>query len=123
VKSVRTLIGLEEREEKGLISGGPGIRPGSFRMSITYDVRRIPEYDFVLPDNQRDISEVVKEVADRLALEVKIVDVSRENVVRREIQKISERIRTFPALVVDSVVRIEGEISKEQVESLLSELK
>ena len=114
---------MELKREKSLISGGLGIRPGGFRTSITYDIKKVPEYDFVLPENQKDISEMVKEVGDRMALEVRIVDVSRENFARREIQKRAERIRRFPALVIDSAIRIEGEISKEQIESLLSRLK
>ena len=123
MKSARTLIGAEEREEKRLISGGPGLRPGGFRMSIAYDVKKVPAYAYVLPENQKKISEMVRDVAERMALTVRIIDVSKENFVRRGIQRKAEGIRTFPALVIDSADRIEGEINKEQIESFLSRLK
>jgi glutaredoxin len=123
VKSIKTIIGTEETETRGLISGGPGLRPGSFRISPKYGIETVPKYEFVLPEDQGKIVEMVEEIVDKLGFDVEIIDTSRENTLRREIQREIKKIRTFPTLVVDSGEKVEGEISKEQIELLLSSQK
>jgi hypothetical protein len=124
VKSDKRIVGTETMEAKTLISGGPGIRPGGYRMvppRATYDFEEVPKYEFVLPEDQRDFVEMVKKVEGELGFAVKIIDVTKENIVRRELQKEIEKIRTFPTLTTDSGKRVEGKgnVSEEQVESFL----
>jgi hypothetical protein len=90
------------------------------RPSHPPNVRTGPTEDYVLPDDQKETAKMVRRVASKLNLEVEVVDVARENVLRREIQRARERIRVFPTLIVSSGERIEGAITEEQVESLLS---
>jgi hypothetical protein len=45
---------------------------------------------------------------------------ARANVLRRAIQKEFEKIRIFPTLIVSSGEKIEGKVTKEQIESFLS---
>ena len=83
-------------------------------------MRTGPTEDYVLPDDQKETVKMVRRVAFKLNLEVEVIDIARENVLRREIKKARERIRVFPTLIASSGERIEGAMTEEQVESLLS---
>jgi pheromone shutdown protein TraB len=65
---------------------------------------------------------MVKDIARTHCLEVEVVDVAKENVLRRVIQKEREKIRTFPALIAGDGQKIEGEMTEKQVESFLSRI-
>jgi len=98
------------------------MRPSGFRTvptSAMYDVEKVPIYEFVLPEDQKDFAETVKDVAGRLGFAAEIIDVTKENILRRRIQREVEKLRTFPTLVTDSGRRVEGKMTKEQLESLL----
>jgi glutaredoxin len=111
VKSVKTITGTAEVMHRRWGARGGG-----------YDEEIRPEYDYVLAENQQKIVEIVKQIARRYRLEVEVVDVSKENVLRRALQKEREKIRTFPTLVAGSGQKIEGNITEKQVESLLSRI-
>lgn len=122
VKSVKSVVATEASDVKTLISGGPSMRPGGFRTvptSAMYDVEEVPVYEFVLPEDQKDFVETVKDVAVRLGFAAEIIDVTKENILQRRIQREVEKVRTFPTLVTDSGRRVEGKITKEQLESFL----
>ena len=55
-------------------------------------------------------------------MEVEVVDVTRENALRRILQKKRERIKNFPTLIASSGERIEGSFTERQVEELFSRL-
>ena len=86
LKSAKTLVRTETLHVKGAVSGGPSVRPGGFRFSPTYDVEKVPMYEYVLPDDQKRLLETVEEVAQRYGVAVKVVDMTRENLVERELQ-------------------------------------
>ena len=90
------------------------------RPSHPPNVRKGPKQDYVLPDDQKDAVRMVRRVASKLGFEVEVVDVARENVIRREIQKERVKIRVSPTLIVSSGERIEGPLTEEQVEAILS---
>jgi pheromone shutdown protein TraB len=81
-----------------------------------------PEYEFVLSENQQEVVDMVKEIARRHCLEVEVVDVAEENVLRRVMQREREKIKIFPTLIAGSGQKIQGEITEKQVESLLSRI-
>lgn len=83
---------------------------------------REPEYEFVLSEDQQEVVDMVKEIARRHYLEVEVVDVAKENVLRRVIQREREKIEIFPTLIAGSGQKIEGKITENQVESLLSRI-
>lgn len=85
-----------------------------------YETETEPQYEFVLPENQQRIVELVKEVASSHNLEVEIVDVVKENVLHRAAQREFKRIRTFPTLVSVSGEMLTGVTTKEQLEAFLS---
>jgi predicted DsbA family dithiol-disulfide isomerase len=129
VKSVKTVTGTRETERETLLRkplSTPDrvkvegrIAAGTFRIR-TFETETEPTHEFVLSEDQQKTADVVKEIASRYGLEVEVVDVARENVLHRAIQKEFEKIRIFPTLIVSSGEKIEGKVTKEQIESFLS---
>ena len=76
----------------------------------------------MLPEDQKRIVTMVRSIASKYGLGVEVIDVGRENILHRTIQKEREKIGSFPALLADSGERIEGEITKDRVESLFSHI-
>lgn len=105
VKSVKTITGITEIEHG--------------RLREAHAVESEPKHDYVLAEDQQ---KMVEKIARRHNLEVEVVDVTRENVLRRVIQEEGEKIRNFPTLVAGSGQKVEDEITEEQVESLLSRI-
>lgn len=82
----------------------------------------IPRREFILSEGQQRVVEAVRRVGRRFSLEVEVVDVARENVLRRVVQEERGKIRTFPTLVADTGRRFEGEMTEEKVESFLCQI-
>jgi len=132
VKSVKTITGTKEFEQRTFV-GKIGSRPerieiegkrmkGTFVLKMS-ETEMEPRYEFILPENQQRIVEMVKEIASRNNLKVEIVDVTKENVLHRAIQGEIEKIRTFPTLIVSSAERIEGNITEKQIKRLFRKEK
>ena len=111
VKSVKTFIGTLR-----------GLQVDGFGRGRRVYSEREPEYEFVLPEDQQKVVDMVKEVARRYFLGVEVVDVAEENVLRRMIQREQEKIKIFPTLIADRETKIEGEMTEKQVTSLLSRI-
>lgn len=118
VQSVKTVTGTEEWVRWGY-AGGAGVRSG-YRLIPDYKVYSEAKYKRVLSDDQKKVVEMVKEVAHKYGFDVEVIDVAMENVLDKFMQKEVKKIRVFPTLITDSGERIEGDISKEQIESLLA---
>jgi hypothetical protein len=123
VKSVKTIETEEKVVEKATIDliwrGYPYTVPPRFLPC--YDVVTVSKDEFVLPEDQQRVVEMVKEIASRHGLEVEVIDVSRENALHRAVQRELENIKTFPTLIANSGEKLEGNFSQEQIESSLSE--
>lgn len=129
VKSVKTLVGkkgFERRVPLRKLGGGPNrteiegkVTNGTFVLK-TYETVAEPEYKFVLSEDQQKTVELIEEVASEYGVEVKVVDVTQESILRRAIQREFEKIKTFPALVTDSGKIHKGGMTREQLEALLS---
>jgi selenophosphate synthetase-related protein len=76
--------------------------------------------EFVLPEGQQEIVLMVKEVARSNGFEVEVIDVTEENAVRRNIKEHAKHIHSFPTLITSDGRRIEGSITRRQVEALLT---
>jgi len=109
VKSVRTVVGTEEWGRWGFV-GGAGARSGT-RLLPDYKVYSEAKYESVLPDNQKKVVEMVEEIARKHGFEVEVVDVAKKK---------GLKIKTFPTLITDTGEKIEGDISKDQIESFLA---
>jgi len=92
------------------------------RLRESYAVETEPKHDYVLDEGQKKVLQLVKEIAFKHGLEVEVLDVAKENVLRRALQEEREKIRTFPTLIAGPGRRLEGEITEVQVESLFSRI-
>jgi len=132
VKSVKTVtgnlkvnLGYEDVEGvyTGQVLGEQGESPGSmYRPNRPPNVREGPKEEYILPEDQEKTVEMITRIASKYGLEVEVVDVARENILHRAIQKERKKIRTFPALFADSVEGIEGDITEEQAEFFFSRI-
>mgnify|MGYP001563978401 CR=1 FL=1 len=93
------------------------------RVFPTHEVKTVAKYEYELPEEQEHLIEIVKEVALQFGLKLEIIDVGRENVLHRAIQREFEKITLFPTLVSDSGMMLEGTSTKEQIEVYLSKVK
>lgn len=128
VKSVKTVTGIEETERE-IFTRNPLNHPSRIQIEGkvtegTYRLRQFetetePRYEFILPEDQQRVVEMVKEVASKRGLKVEVVDVTKENVLHRTIQEEFERIRTFPTLMLSSGEKIEGNMTRKQIESIM----
>jgi hypothetical protein len=82
-----------------------------------YDVERITHFDYVLPKDQQEMMENVKELSLKNDFKVEVVDVGKMNVLSRSRLKRSEKIETLPAMVTDSGKIFEGVMTKQQIET------
>jgi nitrogen regulatory protein PII-like uncharacterized protein len=120
VRSAKTVIGTEDRSKWGYV-GGAGVR-GGYRIIPDYKVYSEAEYKHVLSEDQKNIVEIVQEIARKYGLEIRVIDVALENPLDRLLQEEVKKIRVFPTLITDTGERLEGQISKEQIETLLANL-
>jgi len=124
VKSGNVVTGETSVMEPYLIK--KGVPRGDFyRMrdmfwGVAFGTRIEEVRDYVLPDDQKAIVEIVKKVCEKYGFEIKVVDLARENVLHRAVQEEVSKIKIFPTLITDFGGRLEGNFSEEQVESLLS---
>jgi glutaredoxin len=124
VKSEKVVTGETSVREPHIIK--KGIARGDFyRMrnmfwDTAFDTRVKEVYGYVLPDDQKAIVETVKRLCEKHGFEVRVVDVTRENLLHRVMQEEVSKIKTFPTLITGSGGRLEGNFSEEQVESFLS---
>lgn len=131
VKSVKTLVGTREFENRTPIPklgdrqsrvGFDGKRSDGTFVVKSYVTETQPAYEFVLSENQQTAIALTEKTASRLGLKVKVIDVTRENILQRTIQKNLEKIRLFPTLVSNSGMMLEGISGKEQIKVFLSKI-
>jgi hypothetical protein len=108
VKSVKTVIRTVEVER--FCMPRPRLPP---------TIKTEPRHEHILPDDERKAVEMVSRIARTYGLAVEVVDVTRENVLHRIVQKGRERIRIFPTLNASSGRRVEGGMIEQQVEGFL----
>lgn len=69
--------------------------------------------DLAFPKDQEDTIEIIRQIAKNYGFEVRVVDLTREST--------HKKINILPTLVSDSGKRLEGSISKEQIQAFLSQ--
>jgi hypothetical protein len=91
----------------------------------SYNVREIPDYktseetvyENMLPEDQRAVVEMVKKAAVKHGFVLEVIDVTEEGA----LGKLEDRlmgVSTFPTLLTDSGIRIEGDTTEERIEAL-----
>jgi glutaredoxin len=125
VKSKKIVVGETSVRESHLVPpsrDSPASR-GFSRMrdawDTIYETRTETQHGYVLPDEQRAVLETVKRLCEKHGFELKIIDVTRENLVRRALQEEVRKVKSFPTLMTDSGRRLEGNVSEEQIELFL----
>jgi hypothetical protein len=82
-----------------------------------YDVERITHFDYVLPKDQQEMMENVKELSLEHDFKVQVVDAGKMNILSRSRLKRSNKIETLPAMVTDSGKIFQGVMTKQQMET------
>jgi len=78
------------------------------------------EDEYVLPPDQTDAIDLVKNVAARYGYEVEIVDLGKENILMREIKEKIKGIDTIPTVETSLGGKLKGsQINKKSIEALL----
>jgi hypothetical protein len=125
VRSEKVVTGetsvVEPHLVKKGVARGDGYRMRDMFWDTAFDTKIEELHDYVLPDDQKAAVETVRRLCENHGIEVRIVDVTRENLLHRVVQEEVSKIKTFPTLITDSGRRLESSFSEEQVESLLSE--
>jgi hypothetical protein len=65
---------------------------------------------------------LVTEAASKKGLEVEVIDVARESILHRAFQEELEKIHAFPTIMVGSGRKIEGNMTKKQIDEVLSRI-
>jgi hypothetical protein len=108
VESTRVLVGFHSAESIRGTSEWMGTRP---------------KYDFVLPEDQEKVVGIVRESCQEHGFELVVVDVTQQDGLHRAIITTFGGIRESPTIVSGSGRRIEGVLSKDQVDAFLSKEK
>ena len=125
VKSKKVVEGETSVTEPHLVSPSRG-SPASVGFSrmrdawdTLYETRTETQHGYVLQDEQNAVLETVKRLCEKHGFELKIIDVTRENLARRAVQEEIRKVKSFPTLMTDSGRRLEGNVSEEQIELFL----
>lgn len=121
LKGVKTVIGTEQWGRWGWVLS-PGPR-GGYRLLPDYKLYSRTKYESVLSNDHKRVVEIVEMIAHKHGFELEIIDVTKERILHRFKPKENREIKTFPTLIIDSGEKIEGKISEEQIELLLSKAK
>jgi hypothetical protein len=101
-------------------SAGPGWGDAPTTIFPIHKEKTVTKDEFVLPEDQQDTVKLIQETALSYGFKVEVVDVTKENFLRRQAQEHTKHITTFPTVVTDDGRRIEGAATKQQVEALLT---
>ena len=120
---MKTLSGEVDKSYSGYVvqpmgDSGYGGR-NVFREYPDYKVYREDEYKSVLPKDQEAILDMLGEMSRIHKFDLTVIDVTKENFLRRLWHQRIKRISAFPTLVSDRGERIQGRISQEQVKALI----
>jgi hypothetical protein len=122
VKGVKTAIGVDDRSHEGYVvqtmSGGkvPYVPP---RVISDYKEYVEPEYKSILPEDQKALVEMVEAAAVKYGFELTVIDVTEKSF----LHKLEDRLKgisTFPALITDCGLKIEGDITEERIKALFA---
>jgi hypothetical protein len=124
VRSVKSAKrNVEAGGYKQAVTGGVPTREGVMQGAKTYsyyDSETVVEYDFALPEDQQRMVKDVTELSSQHGFVLRVVDLTKESAFSNWRFRHLKKIKTLPALVTDSGEIIEGVMTKEQIEALLS---
>jgi hypothetical protein len=111
VKSIKTLVGTKEI-----------IHSRIWARDSRVAVDTIANHKLVLPDNQQKTVMMVNAICRRLSLEVEVVDIARENALKRIAHWRRYEMMSFPTLLANTGQMLQGQMTEEKVESFLYQI-
>lgn len=122
VKSVKVPVGEELVEGLYPIKRGYSVQ---FR-DVFYQVKRKMMYGYVLTDDQNAVVEDVRRLSKRYGLELKVIDVSREEafdplVFFQRVWRKLKGIKNFPVVETNRRARLRAPFSQSELERFVSE--
>ncbi len=126
VESVRRVVGTDQvarefyRVDPLTMPQSGASVAGGHHIIQEHKVETVTRFEFVLPKEQMRFVEMVESFASEHGFELEVIDMGRKNNLERRIQKKLMGTKIYPMLVTDAGHRIEGNISREQLEFLLS---
>lgn len=117
VQSVKTWIGTDDRSHMGVVVQDMSAY-APIRVYPDYKVYRENIFKNILPEDQEALVEMVKGVALQCGFELTVVDVAKSS-----LHKLENRlggISTYPVLVTDRGLKIEGDITEERIKALFT---
>lgn len=121
VQSVKTEIGVDDRSHEGYVvqtMGGAGSYQAPPRIFRDYKVYREKIYKNILPEGQEALVEMVKGVALQYGFELTVFDVTKSSL--HKLENRLKGINTYPALVTNRGLKIEGDITEERIKALFT---
>jgi len=122
VNSFKKAVGTENIViDKPSVQILSGTRLGNvIRTYPTREVRTITKYEYVLPEQQESLVEIVKEVAFKFGFQLEVIDVGQMDFFDKPLPKEVKAMKNFPVLATESYVQLASDFSREDVERFLS---
>jgi len=127
VESVKRPVGTDQHAREfyrvdPLTMPQSGATPaGGHHVIQEHKVETVTRFEFVLPEEQMRLLGMVESFASEHGFELTVIDMGRKNNLERWVQKKIRGIKIYPTLATDAGHRVEGNITREQLESLLSQ--
>ena len=118
VKGVRVTI-VKDKSYQGYVfqQKGGGIADPILREYPDYKVYKETTYKSVLPEDQKALIDMVKAAAVKYGFELRVTDVGDHRFLDRLDARL-KRISSFPTLVTDTGLRIDGDFTEERIKAL-----
>jgi len=90
------------------------------RVYPTREVKTVTKYDYALPEYQSRIVDTVREVASEYGFELEVIDVAQLDFMDGDLPKAVRALGDFPVLATKSQTQLALDMSREDIEQLLS---
>jgi len=84
------------------------------------EVRTVKKHEYVLPEQQKRVVEIVKEVVSKFGFQLEITDVGQMDLFDKPLPKEVRELKDFPVLATESKTQLATGYTREDVERFLS---
>ncbi len=84
------------------------------------EVRTVKKHQNVLPEQQKRVVEIVKEVVSKFGFQLEIIDVGQMDIFDKPLPKEVRELKDFPVLATESKTQLATGYAREDVERFLS---
>lgn len=89
----------------------------------THDVQTVTKYEYVLPEQQERLVEIIRDFASKSGFNLEVIDVAQMDYFDKPIPKEVKALNDFPVLAIDSQVQLILDFSREDIERFLSHVR